>query len=99
MNYMKAVIFSFSVLFILAILGFKPLGQQLSKFPFPTGDTVSFRPNRTGGWGPYTVYLNQDTQDSVEFELILKQYNRVKWKNKQFIGTITNTAYIPKNTQ
>jgi hypothetical protein len=65
-----------------------------------SGDTASFTPNTNGGWSILSVYLNQDTPDSVEFELILKQATgHIKGSNEQLVGTITNKLFLPHKDQ
>ena len=62
------------------------------------GDTISFAPNTAGGWSILSSYLNQDTPDSVQFEIILKR-SRIDGKTDQLIGTITNPIFIPAKNQ
>jgi hypothetical protein len=64
-----------------------------------TADTTSFIPNTNGGWNTLSVYLNQDTPDSVRFELILTQTTSITWSTEQFIGTISSNNYLPKKKQ
>jgi hypothetical protein len=64
------------------------------------GDTTSFTPNINAGWNILSVYINQDTPDSVEFELILKQATgSIKGSKEQLIGTITNKLFLPQKDQ
>jgi hypothetical protein len=62
-------------------------------------DTISFASNTSRGWSVLSSYLHQDTPDSVEFELILVQNKSITWATEQFIGTITNKAFLPKKIQ
>lgn len=65
-----------------------------------SGDTTTFQPNTNDGWGILSVYINQDTSDSVEFELILEApAGKIKGPQEQFIGTITNSLFLPKKNQ
>lgn len=63
------------------------------------GDTSSFIPNKGSGWDIISSYLNQDTPDSVDLELILRHNSSVTWSTDQFIGTITNKTFIPSSDQ
>ena len=65
----------------------------------PAADTSAFAPNTAKGWSILSTYLNQDTPDSVELELILRQDNSLTWATEQFIGTITNQDFFPKRIQ
>ena len=78
---------------------FKPSESSERKINKPIGDTLSFQPNITGGWSKLSCYLNQDSEDTVEFELILKQTNLLNWTTEQFIGTITDTSFLPTTNQ
>jgi len=78
---------------------FKPAGLAEKSTNIKIADTTSFKPNTVKGWGTLSSYLNQDTPDSVEFELILKQNNSITWATEQFIGTITNKSFLPKKNQ
>ena len=64
-----------------------------------TADTSSFAPNTTENWGIVSSYLNQDTPDSVEFELILKKNTFTNWSAEHYIGSITNSQFIPARSQ
>src|SRR5687768_6288087 len=63
------------------------------------GDTLSFAPNKGSGWDILSSYLNQDTPDSVQFELILQRTGRIDGKTDQLIGTITNKKFLPLKNQ
>ena len=62
-------------------------------------DTTSFTPNSATGWSALSVYLNQDTPDSVFLGVILKQNSSMSWSAEQLIGTITNQEFIPTKIQ
>ena len=64
-----------------------------------SGDTTSFTPNSNGGWKILSVYINQDTPDSVQFELILQQTGRIQGRQEQLVGTITNKLFLPQKNQ
>lgn len=64
------------------------------------GDTSSFTANVNGGWSVLSSYLNQDTPDSVEFELILVQTNsRIQGSQERLVGTITKRSFLPQKNQ
>ena len=68
---------------------------------FP-GDTSSFTANTSGGWSILSSYLNQDTPDSVELEMILllnQTKGKMGGKTEQYIGTINNKKFQPKQSQ
>ena len=98
MKYFKPFICLFCLLSVFA-LGFTRNNVYPLKPPGFVSDTTSFEPNRAEGWWTLSVYLNQETPDSVDFELILEQRNKIQWTDEQFIGTITNANFIPKTSQ
>ena len=71
---------------------------EKNETPNPT-DTTSFAPNSVDGWSILSCYINQNSPDSVQFELLLKQTNSIDWYSEQFIGTITNAAFTPQQSQ
>lgn len=77
----------------------KPFAIPIEDSRLEFGDTLSFSPYKAGGWSIISSYLNQDTPDSVQFELILKRTGRIDGKTDQFIGTITNKNFLPVKDQ
>lgn len=95
----KLIILS-SVLILLSAMAFRGrAGKALMPEAAPVlSDTAAFTANLPGGWTLISGYLNQDTPDSVEFELTLRQSENINWHVKQYIGTIANPAYLPKDS-
>jgi|ERR1051326_3217294 hypothetical protein len=96
----KMVIYFLAASCLIALaFRFKPLESPATRGIVHTGDTTSFVPNKSGGWDIISSYLNQDTPDSVEFDLILVHGNTVSFGNDQLIGAIYNKAFLPKTDQ
>src|SRR5438874_10225556 len=95
------IIMSMLIASCLLALGFtlKPTNFSQHLSLTQPGDTTAFAPNKSGGWDIFSSYLNQDTPDTVEFDLCLKQKSLIVWSTEQPIGTITNKAFIPKKNQ
>jgi len=81
------------------LFSFESVGITEKNTKIKFADTTSFTPNTTEGWNILSSYLNQETPDSVEFELILLQNNSINWSAEQFIGKITNQTFIPRKIQ
>lgn len=85
---------------MLFLCSFSNKGFSPQKYLKVSGDTTSFTPNSNGGWNILSRYINQDTPDSVEFELILLQSTGgIKGSQEQFVGTITNKLFLPQKDQ
>lgn len=92
--------FLFTAIIVLAVASaFKHSDNLHYNLHTNNGDSVLFTPNTAGGWDVYSSYLNQDTSDSVDFELILKHDFNIDWTNEKWIGTITDANFIPKKQQ
>ena len=89
--------FCTGLIFLCSFSGVGPYLKRPSDLP---PDTTSFQPNTSEGWSTLSVYINQDTPDSVEFELILEApAGKIKGPQEQYIGTITNNLFLPKKNQ
>lgn len=95
----KLKFFMGAITIVILALSFKH-PQSLRYYPrIANEDSVLFNPNIAGGWNVYSSYLHQDTPDSVDFELILKHDFNIDWTDEKWIGTITDTNFIPKKQQ
>lgn len=96
----RSIIYGGAVIFIM-LFSFSDKLMAIAKTnSYPeVGDTISFAPNTGSGWDILSSYLNQDTPDSVQFELILKSTGRIDGKTDQLIGTITNKNFLPAKNQ
>jgi hypothetical protein len=90
----------FSFILIVAVIGYNKPQAVLSRgIDEAMGDTTSFTPNQQQGWAISSSYLNQDTPDSIEFELLVRHDNNIAWDQEQIIGAITNSIFKPVNNQ
>lgn len=101
MKFFKSSICSVGVttIIVLLTLGFKPVTNFQKTTLVSNIDTISFTSNIDSGWSIYSVYLNGDNLKRVEFELIIKQINKINWRTEHFIGTITNAEWVPEKEQ
>ncbi len=58
-----------------------------------------FTPNTAGGWVILSYSLNQQLPDSVTFDFIPGHDNNISWTTEQWIGTISDSNYIPATEQ
>jgi len=85
---------------LLLLCSFSAVGTSFKTGLQVPPDSTSFQPNTSEGWSTLSVYLNQDTPDSIEFELILEAPSgKIKGPQEQYIGTITNNLFLPKKNQ
>ena len=76
-----------------------PDSNQMAKTGTTTTDTIPFVPDSTTGWRMYATYMNQDTPDSVRFEVILRHVALGGWKSDHYIGKISQSNFYPKTNQ
>lgn len=97
----KGFLFTGLVALVVIGTGFtypSPARSTYVLYPAP-GDTASFSANAAGNWSLLSSYLDQESADSVDLELILQQSSAVNWRSEQLIGTITNTSFLPAKSQ
>ncbi len=102
MQQKKLIMLNSTVFFIglLFLSSFSNRGLIPEKNLNVSGDSTSFAPNTKDGWNILSVYINQNTHDSVEFELILKQAtSAISGSKEQLVGTITNKSFLPVKDQ
>jgi hypothetical protein len=101
MKKLYSTAYYFTLAVILLLFGFskKPMiGNINSGFIYPL-DTLPFVPDSTTGWHMYATYMNQDTPDSVRFEVILRHVALGGWKSDHYIGQISQSNFFPKKNQ
>jgi hypothetical protein len=86
------------VILFFTLSGFRSPAISIKEY-LPATDTSSFTPNTTQGWSKMSLYLNQQTTDSADFEIILMRNAGMQGTSELFAGTITNPAFIPVSEQ
>ena len=98
MKHSGLLFYSFAIVLFTYSYGFKLQNTYSKSFNRSIVDTSSFTPNQQSGWSTISSYLNLDTPDSLQFELIVKHNNNIDWNTEQLIGQITND-FKPANSQ
>jgi len=68
-------------------------------FTMSTADSSHVAVNRMGGWQSLVACLTSQENDSVLFELVVKQENKIDIEQEQLVGRIKIKSLLPMDTQ
>lgn len=93
----KSIIFLIVAAAICASFSYHRPHASAVKVDIPFGDTTGFQASKSDEWETVLLYFDQFVEDSVQFELVVRQKKSKKRTEESFIGTITDPRYRPKS--
>ncbi len=73
--------------------------QDGDSLALANADTSHFFVNHADGWQLFNSYGAYTTDDTVQFEIIVRHANNINWAEEQYLGRIRDTVLVPSSPQ